>query len=181
VVRGVLSRADLVSPLAASEGEGAVIAEFIGARLGLEKTKSQSQESQEQHRSGIRPPSSTPTEQPELRPGTTADMPFWYSCSVEFTQPATERVVSKVPVFHGWRNPPRRPPPFQPLTVWSELAPRLRRVLSDYREGRAIDVDRTVNRIGRGYTLDRFPRERRRRWGNGIRLRNNPIRLRSHR
>jgi formylglycine-generating enzyme required for sulfatase activity len=119
-------------------------------------------------------PKKRPRDEPQLpsRPDTPRilsnallDVCFW---QLQARERFPDRVSTERPApapYQGWRNRPERPPRFQPLATWAELAPRLRRVLSDYREARAIDLDRTVQRLSRGRILEGFPRERRRRWG----------------
>ena len=102
------------------------------------------------------------------------DVPFWRVEARDFfsdeNEEANTRTASTPSPHTGWRGRPTQPPRFQPLATWAELAPRLRQVLSDYREGRAIDVELTVWHIIRGDVLEYFPHERRRRWGPSLLL-----------
>ncbi len=165
--RAALGRADLVAALAAADDP---TADFIGARLRLHREP--------------RPPTHT-TVEPRPRPGDAAlptpaptlaiaPLPpahFWQPVSVVFLDAdAPPTAAPPTAPYLGWRNPPRGLPRYQPLATWSELNPRLRRVLSDYREGRAIDLERTLAGVSRGHSLTRFPRERRRRWGPTLML-----------
>ena len=102
------------------------------------------------------------------------DVPFWRVEARDFfadeNEEANTRTASTPSPYKGWRGRPTQPPRFQPLSTWAELAPRLRQVLSDYRAGRAIDVDKTIWHISRGDVLAYFPHERRRRWGPNLLL-----------
>ncbi|GAB0150501.1 hypothetical protein McPS_32430 [Marichromatium sp. PS1] len=167
-----LGRADLVAALAAADD---VTADAIAARLGLERKELRDQPLD------APPPdesASDTTEQPSnaairLRAdGSFQPVRFWFPHSVVFHQHDRTETSMPVPAYRGWTDRPTVPPPFFPLTSWSELAPRLRRVLSDYRESRTLDVERAVRAIGRGQVLTRFPRERRRRWGPALMLLN---------
>ena len=102
------------------------------------------------------------------------DVLFWrveaYDYIADDSEEAQTRTKPKLGKCQGWRGRPSQPPRFQPLSTWAELAPRLRQVLSDYREGRAIDMGKTIWHISRGDVLEYFPHERRRRWGPSLLL-----------
>jgi formylglycine-generating enzyme required for sulfatase activity len=102
------------------------------------------------------------------------DVTFWrvesYEHFADDSEEAQTRTKPKLGKYEGWRGRPSQPPRFQPLATWPELAPRLRQVLSDYREGRAIDMGKTIWHISRGDVLEYFPHERRRRWGPSLLL-----------
>jgi len=165
--RAALGRADLVAALVAADD---LTADFIGARLGLHREPRPLTHTTAEPRP---PPGDTapPTQAPALAIAPLPPAHFWQPVSVVFLDAdAPPTADPPTAPYLGWRNPPRGLPRYQPLATWSELNPRLRRVLSDYREGRAIDLERTLAGLSRGHILTRFPRERRRRWGPTLML-----------
>jgi len=169
-LRASLGRADLVSALTMAED---VTTDFIASQLGLTKV-----EPRKAHLdSAVGPGTSRGPERlagpPALRSDVLSPLRLWVAQKVSFFDTEGEAQVTAFlapPPYRGWRGKPRRAPIFHPLTTWSELVPRLRRVLSEYREGRAIDLGRAVDAISRGRILARLPRERRRRWGPALML-----------
>ncbi len=167
--RGALSRADLVTVLAGG-GPADAVARHIADLLNLERIPRA--KPKKKPRAPDPSPQTLPTqpEAPRVLNTPRLDTPFWRLEAREYA-PDTATTTRPAPApYTGWRNPPQEPPRFQPLATWVELAPRLRQVLSDYREGRAIDLDLTVQRISRGRILEHFPCERRRRWGPTLTL-----------
>ncbi|MBF0603174.1 MAG: hypothetical protein HQL07_05705, partial [Nitrospirae bacterium] len=66
--------------------------------------------------------------------------------------------------YPSWHQRPTEPAPFQPLAPWRDLNVRLRHALGFVESGHSIDIDRVVERIGRGEFLDRLPRTALSRW-----------------
>ena len=165
--RGALSRADLVAALAQADGETPDATTLcLAEALRLEWVQPQAKP---RKRGPPKPPKLAP--QPESSAPKILAVPlqetlFWQVQAVEFfTEPAPPPPPPVIPPYRGWRGKPQQPPKFQPLASWSELAPRLRKVLCGNSEGRAVDLPLTVRLISQGRLLERFPRERRRRWG----------------
>jgi len=175
--RSVLSRADLVDAIACNLRHGETRPD-AGIRYLAEQLHLSWQPPAPQQTTpppGPPPEESTPpteTEAPRILTAPLPDIPFWRLEARDFFPDAegTERTTPSPAPYTGWRNKPQQPPRFQPLATWAELAPRLRLVLSDYREGRAIDLELTVWHISRGDVLEYFPHERRRRWGPSLLL-----------
>ena len=166
--RGILSRADLVAALAAAEGgRPDATALIIADAIGLEWVSPLPKPRADKTKRDVAPQILTPP----INQAPLLETRFWRVEEAEFfSDPDTPEPPTEITVFEKWRNPPKTLPRFQPLSVWAELAPRLRKVLSQYREGRAIDLSLTVRQISRGHLLERFPRERRRRWGPALLL-----------
>ncbi|WP_427501420.1 SUMF1/EgtB/PvdO family nonheme iron enzyme [Methylomonas sp. MED-D] len=167
---GALSRADLLVALAELEGAAPdATALTIADALGLEwqppKIKSRKATTKK-----TKQETSSETQTPAIHQAPLLDSRYWRVEQAEFFGEAEPYQPPPPTLFKGWRNPPPAPADFQPLSTWAELAPRLRKVLSQYREGRGIDLNLTVHRISRGQLLERFPREHRRRWGPALLL-----------
>ncbi len=170
--RSALSRADLIAALVEADGETPDATTLcLAEALCLEWVPPQA-----------KPRKRRPPKQPKLAPPPVSSEPkilavplketlFWQVQSVEFfTESVTQPSPPVIPPYRGWRWKPQNPAKFQPLASWPELAPRLRKALCDYREGRAVDLTLTVRLISQGRLLERFPRERRHRWGSGLML-----------
>ncbi|MDT4331338.1 formylglycine-generating enzyme family protein [Methylomonas sp. MS20] len=178
--RGLLSRADLLDALIAQpQAAGADPASAVAYLAGQLRLEWKAPKSQRTEPESARP---APAGVPLSDSGAAADTPreplrdalFWYLAGYEsLGEPESAEAV---PLTHPtadtevWRNRPRAAPGVQPLATWAELAPRLRQVLGDYREGRGIDLAKTLTLIGQGQVLPAFPRERRRRWGPSLLL-----------
>jgi len=169
--RGVLGRADLVAALAAAGGgRPDATARHLAAALGLEWAPPPLDEPPPEPPPQGDPPPSTAQEF-SVVDSPLLDAWFWRAETLEWFDP--EEAREEPPphlIYRGWRTRPSGPPPFLPLATWAELVPRLRQALGGDCEGRAIDLDLTVRRIGQGRILDRFPHERRRRWGTAFLL-----------
>ena len=177
--RSALSRADLVDAIACglpdgetSPGPGIC---YLANQLNLYWQPPKQQEAKQDK--PLPDTSSTGIEKsglPDMLETPLLDVPFWRVEARDFftdeSAEADTRTASVPAKYEGWRNKPTQPPRFQPLATWAELAPRLRLVLSDYREGRAIDVGKTIWHISRGDVLEHFPHEHRRRWGPSLLL-----------
>ena len=119
-----------------------------------------------------RPPSSV--SKTRLPP---APVPFWQPVGY-FPIPVSDelRVATVTPggnrtvAYPGWRLRPSEAPPFQPLAPWRDLTVRLRHALGFVESGRSIDIDRVVERIGRGEVLDRLPRTALSRWCGRVQI-----------
>ena len=167
--RAALGRADLLDGLAAGDAD---VAGFIAAGLGLRRTEPSKR------------PDAVPGErQPSTKAAgeTTADWQqapaaslaaalLWQPVHWQSLADDTDTPAPAVAPYTGWHSAPRHPPRLQPLATWAELAPRLRRVLSDAHEGRALDLERTIRWLSQGRILTHFPRQRRRRWGPALML-----------
>ncbi len=167
---GALSRADLLVALA--EGAGAEpdnTALTIADALGLQWQPPQPKP-RKQRRVKNKFDPSPQIQSPTLVQAPLLDSRFWRVEQAAFFGEAEPYQPPLHTPFKGWRNPPSAPADFQPLSTWAELAPRLRKVLSQHREGRGINLNLTVHRISRGQLLERFPREHRRRWGPALLL-----------
>ncbi|MEQ1516417.1 MAG: formylglycine-generating enzyme family protein [Usitatibacteraceae bacterium] len=167
---GALSRADLLVALvelegAAPDSTALTIADALGLEWQPPTIKSRKARSKKT-KQGTR----SETQTPAIHQAPLLDSRFWRVEQSEFFGEAEPYQPPPPTPFKGWRNPPSAPADFQPLSTWAELAPRLRKVLSQYREGRGIDLNLTVHRISRGQLLERFPREHRRRWGSALLL-----------
>lgn len=72
--------------------------------------------------------------------------------------------------FPTWTHRPRMLATTRPLATWRELLPRLRRALAQQTETRTLDLPALVHRLSRGQSLERLPRQRRRRWGLSLHI-----------
>ncbi len=99
-----------------------------------------------------------------------APVPFWRLIARSDHDPveaieAVDREGARVPTEKpGWSGNDEAPPRPAPLRPWSRLMPHLRRVLTEEREGRAVDARRLVRRVSRGKAPRRLPRVKRSRW-----------------
>jgi formylglycine-generating enzyme required for sulfatase activity len=170
--RSALSRADLVAALAQADGETPDATTLcLAEALGLAWVQPQAKPRQ---RRPPKPPKLAPppeSSEPKILAVPLQETLFWQVQTVAFfTEPAPQPSPPVISPYRGWRRKPQHPPQFQPLARWAELVPRLRKALCDYREGRAVDLPLTVRLISQGRLLERFPRERRHRWGPGLML-----------
>ena len=166
--RAALGRADLLDALVAGEPQ---VADFIAAELGLRRGEPAGKRDAPPTETQPATPSKAAADPQRQAPAyIPSDARFWQPLHWESFGDDPETATAPIAAFSRWRSPPSRPPHAQPLATWSELAPRLRQVLSDHREGRALDLERTIRWISRGRILTRFPRQRRRRWGPALML-----------
>ena len=177
--RSALGRADLVDAIACGFPDGETPPgpgiRYLAEQLNLSWQPPTQRKDRPDNQPGKGLSTGTETGKlPDMVETPLLDVPFWRVEACDFfaddSEEAHTRTTSKFGKYEGWRNKPRESPRFQPLSTWAELAPRLRQVLSDYREGRAIDVGKTIWHISRGDVLEYFPHERRRRWGPSLLL-----------
>ncbi len=176
--RSALGRADLVDAIACGFPDGETLPteiRYLAGQLHLSWQPPTPQETKPDQ--PLPEPSFINAETsklPDMVETPLLDVPFWrveaYDYSADNSEEVQTRTKPKLGKYEGWRGRPSQPPRFQPLATWPELAPRLRQVLSDYREGRAIDMGKTIWHISRGDVLEYFPHERRRRWGPSLLL-----------
>ena len=99
-------------------------------------------------------------------------IPFWQLVGRKFEVGSARKPDDDtgLTVLPAWT---RRPPTLataRPLATWRELMPRLRLALAEPAETHVLDVPAIVHRLGRGQSLERLPRQRRRRWGLSLHL-----------
>ena len=105
----------------------------------------------------------------QLDSGSLEPVPFWrleeyrgLEEGGEPESPVVEFAEDTWPTFSA--------PTCHDLASWRELQPRLRRALSAAREGRDLDIDELVRRVGQGRLLHRLPRRRYPGWGPRVRI-----------
>ena len=173
VSRAICGRADLVRALAYADE---TLLLETAARLGYERRPPSPPSG-----SGGEQTGGTGSDNGE-RQGSAADVrlevgppcaiPFWQLVGRKFEVGPTRKPDDDTgsTVLPAWT---RRPPALataRPLATWRELMPRLRRVLAEPAETHVLDVPAIVHRLGRGQSLERLPRQRRRRWGLSLHL-----------
>jgi formylglycine-generating enzyme required for sulfatase activity len=165
--RAACGRADLVRAFAGGE---AVLAAMAGL-LGYEKN-ADNDKSTEQTESTVDDVSTRLPTEPELRLQPLVKVPFWRLVAVEYREEGHQELPSEkedgsteLPV---WPQGPKTRPPQQELTAWRDLVPRLRRAMTERFDTRTPNVPVIVDRLSRGYSLDRLPYRMHRRWGQSV-------------
>ncbi len=114
----------------------------------------------------------TQTIEPDLKWRPLLDTPFWRLEAVEYRDeggPArSARAGAAATVLPTWPQSPKSRPEFRELAPWRELLPRLRHVMAEQCDTRLLNVPAIVKRLNCGDSLERLPRLKRRRWGQGV-------------
>ncbi|MEI2808623.1 MAG: SUMF1/EgtB/PvdO family nonheme iron enzyme [Albidovulum sp.] len=173
VSRALCGRADLVRALAGGDSK---LVETTAALLGFEERVPIQLETDIEATSFVSTAKLTIEPSSEARPAIEyrplLEVPFWQFVERKFgvgpaREPDGDTGSTALP---AWT---RRPPTLataRPLATWRELMPRLRRALAERAETHVLDVPAIVHRLGCGQSLERLPRQRRRRWGLSLHL-----------
>ena len=171
VSRAICGRADLVRALAGGDSK---LLEITAGLLGFEERVPIQLKTDIEVTSFASTAKLTTEPSSEARPAIEyrplLEVPFWQLVGRKFEVEPTRELGDGSTALPAWT---RRPPALaaaHPLAPWRELLPRLRHALAELAETHVLDVPAIIHRVSRGQSLERLPRQRRRRWGLSLHL-----------
>lgn len=171
--RSQLSRADLLAAIVAGDADTAA---YLAKKLGLEAQENSNGEGQaftslsaEIKVSAVAASAQLSLGQVE---GVKPSAGFWLLEKREATvlQQDENAVAGETAAFCGWQGRPTQKPAYHPLASPRSLLPRLFQHLKQQRQGRGVDADAVVKKLGKGEHLYHIPRIRRRSLGRHLHI-----------
>jgi formylglycine-generating enzyme required for sulfatase activity len=169
--RSQLSRADLLAATVAGDADAAA---YLAKKLGLERECDRDDAQAFTPISGEAKISLSASatvsrgQTGKVKPGAG----FWLLEKREATvlQQDENATVAETAAFCGWQGRPTHKPAYYPLASPRSLLPRLFQHLKQQRQGRGVDADAVVKKLGKGEHLYHIPRTHRRSLGRHLHI-----------